>query len=383
LKVAYIVQRVALLVGVIMLSFTSWAPVQVLAQSQERCFAETGYCISGPIRSYWERNGGLSVFGYPISSLMTESVEGQALPVQWFQRDRLENHGSERVMAGRLGAQLLETMGRRWQPRVPSEMRDGCRTFPETGYAVCEPFLSYWERNGGLARFGYPLSSVEEQIIGDWVGDVQYFERRRMEHHTELAGTPFTILLGLLGQTIRNVAAADACAQPMYGQWRAAFTSLSFGGELGCPLPAKEAVPMAIQPFEAGQMIWVNLGAGGRQIIVELRGRAEPSSPRGALYVAMVFEDTWEEGQPIDSGMTPPAGRLEPQRGFGKLWRERPLVRQSLGWATAPEQLAQGTYQSWTSGGAMMSAPDVSDAHRGFFFVRAFLFNSHDQLVRQ
>jgi hypothetical protein len=142
MKVAYIIQRVALLVGVFILSITPWAPVQAHAQSQERCFTETGYCISGPIREYWERNGGLPVFGYPILPLVTELVEGQALPVQWFQRDRFENHGSDGVMAGRLGAQLLETTGRPWQPRVPPEVRNGCRTFPETGYAVCEPFLS-------------------------------------------------------------------------------------------------------------------------------------------------------------------------------------------------------------------------------------------------
>jgi hypothetical protein len=379
----YVAPRLVLLIGIAAFTTMLRAPTQALAQSQERCFAETGYCIAGPIRTYWERNGGLPVFGFPISSLTTESVEGQVIPVQWFQRDRLEDHGRDGVMAGRLGAQLLETMGRPWQPRVPAEVRGGCRTFPETGYAVCEPFLSYWERNGGLARFGYPLSSVEEQIIGDWVGDVQYFERRRMEHHAELSGTPYEVLLGLLGQTIRDVAAADACAQPIRAQWRAAFTSLSFGGTLGCPLPVKEEVPMAIQPFEGGQMIWVDLGADGRQIVVELRGRAEPTAPRRALYVAMLFQDTWDEGQPIDSGLTPPASRLEPQRGFGKLWRERPLIRQSLGWATAPEQPAQGIYQGWTSGGAMISAPDVSDVHHGFYFVRAFLPNSRDELVRQ
>jgi hypothetical protein len=35
------------------------------AQTDERCFMETGFCIAGPIRAYWEANGGLPVFGYP------------------------------------------------------------------------------------------------------------------------------------------------------------------------------------------------------------------------------------------------------------------------------------------------------------------------------
>lgn len=42
-------------------------PQAVSASNQERCFRETGYCISGPILRYWERNGGLSTFGFPIS----------------------------------------------------------------------------------------------------------------------------------------------------------------------------------------------------------------------------------------------------------------------------------------------------------------------------
>jgi hypothetical protein len=40
----------------------------VAAQSAERCFPETGICIGGRIRVYWEQNGGLPVFGFPISA---------------------------------------------------------------------------------------------------------------------------------------------------------------------------------------------------------------------------------------------------------------------------------------------------------------------------
>ena len=44
------------------------------AQESRRCFAETGQCISGPIRTYWERNGGLPTFGLPISAAREELV---------------------------------------------------------------------------------------------------------------------------------------------------------------------------------------------------------------------------------------------------------------------------------------------------------------------
>jgi hypothetical protein len=77
------------------------AAAPAAAQTSERCFAETGYCISGPIRAYWERNGGLPVFGYPISEQRVETVEDRTIPVQWFERDRLEIQADGMVTAGR------------------------------------------------------------------------------------------------------------------------------------------------------------------------------------------------------------------------------------------------------------------------------------------
>ena len=84
------------------------APMSAQAQSGERCCPETNQCIAGPIRAYWERNGGLPIFGYPITPQRMEAVEGQTVPVQWFERDRLEDHGAVGVLAGRLGARFLE-----------------------------------------------------------------------------------------------------------------------------------------------------------------------------------------------------------------------------------------------------------------------------------
>ena len=38
-----------------------------------------------------------------------------------------------------------------------------------------------------------------------------------------------------------------------------------------------------------------------------------------------------------DPAIVPPDGRFQPIRGFGKLWRERPDVRDRLGWALGVE----------------------------------------------
>jgi hypothetical protein len=90
-------------------------PIAAQAQPSERYFAETGFCISGAIRIYWERNGGLPVFGYPIGEQRNETIEQWSGPVQWFERDRLEDHANQGlgVLAGRLGAGLLDL---RWTP---------------------------------------------------------------------------------------------------------------------------------------------------------------------------------------------------------------------------------------------------------------------------
>src|SRR5690348_14348569 len=82
-------------IGALLLAFTALAPQHAVAQQPQRCFPETGYCISGTIREYWERNGGLPVFGYPITSQQVETGEGTwSGPVQWFERDRLEDHSN-------------------------------------------------------------------------------------------------------------------------------------------------------------------------------------------------------------------------------------------------------------------------------------------------
>lgn len=185
------------------------------AQADNRCFPQTGKCISGVIRRYWEANGGLAVFGYPITDLAVETnAEGFTGPTQWFERDRLEDQGGN-VLAGRLGAQKLALEGRPWEtlPKV-NGAGQGCVFFAQTGHSLCPPFRAYWESNGGLARFGYPISEpVTERNADGYTGNFQWFERRRMEAHPENQ-PPFNILLGLLGNEVRAGGPAPAPVPP-------------------------------------------------------------------------------------------------------------------------------------------------------------------------
>jgi hypothetical protein len=99
---------------------------------------------------------------------------------------------------------------------------------------------------------------------------------------------------------------------------------------LGCALANNaSSVGSAYQPFQNGLMIWVaSLGA-------------QPQTAIYALYnngTYQRFNDTFQEGvDPASGGASPPAGLLEPVRGFGKVWREQASARDALGWATSGE----------------------------------------------
>lgn len=76
-----------------------------------RCFSETDQCIEGPFRRFWERNGGLAIFGLPLTPAREERLaDGGRSLVQWFERARFELHpelGPDAVLLGRLGSEQL------------------------------------------------------------------------------------------------------------------------------------------------------------------------------------------------------------------------------------------------------------------------------------
>lgn len=95
-----------------------------------------------------------------------------------------------------------------------------------------------------------------------------------------------------------------------------------------CPQEAALLSASAEQRFEHGVMIWV--GAEDRTYVLF----------DDTLYTDVwnVYEDMWQDGDPVDDpSIVPPPGLYQPQRGFGLVWREQPLVRDRLGWAVAPE----------------------------------------------
>src|SRR5215211_981463 len=224
---------IRLLLGVLL--FTNILPASAaLAQTSQRCFAETGLCIAGRIREFWEQNGGLAAFGLPITPQQEQLVEGQPRQVQWFERNRLELHPESQrpydVLLGRLGVDRLSAQGRDWFQFPKSAPQTGCQFFPQTGHNICGAIWNIWRAGGlefdgkkgksadeSLALFGLPISDAQTEMIAGQEYTVQWFERARFELHPENA-TPYNVLLGLLGRE-SDTASCGPAVPPGPGIW--------------------------------------------------------------------------------------------------------------------------------------------------------------------
>ncbi|GAC1356779.1 MAG: hypothetical protein NVSMB42_15650 [Herpetosiphon sp.] len=182
-------------------------------------------CLSGALQQFWERNGGLPVFGFPITLPQPElnADTGRTYTTQWFERNRFEVHPENAppydIELGRLGSERLALLGRPLEnDPVETGPQRGCIWFAQTAHQVCDQsegdgFKTYWQTHGlndprlspydrSLALFGLPLTAphMETNSSNDTVL-TQWFERARFEWHPRNAA-PFKVLLGLLGREV-------------------------------------------------------------------------------------------------------------------------------------------------------------------------------------
>src|SRR5262245_32349573 len=135
----------------ILLMSASIAPT-VDAQNSQGCFTETPKCINQAFLPFWRDNGGLPIYGFPISDTLTKN----GLQAQWFERNRFESHPENsppyNILLGRLGDERLKQLGRDWhnEPNNGNPLGGTCETFSITQRDVCGPFLEYWHTHGLL-----------------------------------------------------------------------------------------------------------------------------------------------------------------------------------------------------------------------------------------
>ncbi|MCO5175965.1 MAG: polysaccharide deacetylase family protein [Thermomicrobiales bacterium] len=173
-------------------------------EPQARYFPETGFSVDSNFLRYWNEFGGLARFGYPLTDVFTRD----GIQMQYFERVRMELHPGEwpshhDVLLGLLGVELTE--GRHSeQPflRSTGASDANCNFYAETGHHLCFGFRAYWQANGGLAMFGFPISEEFRERNNETgeIYTVQYFERARFEYHPENQ-SPWDILGGHLGRT--------------------------------------------------------------------------------------------------------------------------------------------------------------------------------------
>lgn len=215
-----VVLPVLLLIGVAVAGLFQSAPhVTTRAAPSQRFFPETGYNVDGRFLAFWEGQGALPVFGLPLSEQRRERSSEGVFEVQWFERERFEYHPENTppydVLLGRLGDEALRQAGRDWTRFPRGEPAADCRFFEATGQRLCEPFLSYWQRNGlefdgqsgtsyaeSLALFGLPLSEAAQETNSSGATVLtQWFERARFEYHPDNPD-PYKVLLGRLGAEV-------------------------------------------------------------------------------------------------------------------------------------------------------------------------------------
>ncbi len=151
-----------------------------------RYYYPTGKHVGFAFKEYFDAHGGVARFGYPV----THEFQRAGLTVQYFEKARFEYRPQlagtpHAVMLGLLGDELL-TLWDAHEPREaePSEeLPPTVQYFPETGHYVGHGFLAYFNANGGLERFGFP---VTEELYDPTLGrTVQYFQRQRLAWNAE------------------------------------------------------------------------------------------------------------------------------------------------------------------------------------------------------
>lgn len=190
--------RWAIMLSIVLLISLFVSNVAV-AQAVARYFPETGHWVRGDfLRAYESVPDPLLVYGFPITeAIQTESVpQNPGMLVQYFHKVRFEYHPEnppgQEIVISPLGEYLYQTDGPgKVVPVYP--LLANCRNIPADGFPVCYDFLSFFDANGGVDQFGYPISGIEYQ--GGRM--VQHFQLARFEWHPELPAGPRVTLTDL------------------------------------------------------------------------------------------------------------------------------------------------------------------------------------------
>lgn len=236
------------------------------APADPLCFPQVAgisNCVEGRLLTFWEQNGSLPVFGYPLSAALPRAAGNGTFLTQLFERNRLEVHPENRapydVLLGRLGADRLAQLGRdpAQLPRAPKPLA-GCLWVAQTGHNICDQesglgFKTYWSSHGlhdpqlaayqqSVALWGLPLTEAQPETDGNGHTLLtQWFERARFEYHPEMPRA-YKVLLGRLGVETGGASPAPGGQTGIEGQ-------VTIGPN--CPGPDTGDPACASKPYQA------------------------------------------------------------------------------------------------------------------------------------
>ncbi|HLB50204.1 MAG TPA: hypothetical protein VJL59_24540 [Anaerolineales bacterium] len=131
-------------------------------------FTTGAFTISPAFTGFYESHGSLLLFGEPISAELDEN----GVTVQYFQNAKLEYHpqlpDGNQIILSSLGEAYY---GR--SPCVPPAGIEPNALYFNDCHSVSPEFRAFFEEQGGVAFFGYPIS--ERYIFNGWLA--QNFER--------------------------------------------------------------------------------------------------------------------------------------------------------------------------------------------------------------
>ncbi len=200
-------------------------------------FPETGHNIALQIKRFFDANGGVAIFGMPLTELI---IGNDGLQVQYFENARLEYRPGmpldQQITITRGGALFSanRTDGPfQWLGASPDPVRS---FFPESGHTLGGAFGWFWQNHGGLPIFGYPISEefYEWEPSANAEQLVQYFERARLIYNPAQAGTPNEVTLMPLGRwllaqdPIATAASAPVAPLSLLGHATTGFPASSY-----------------------------------------------------------------------------------------------------------------------------------------------------------
>jgi hypothetical protein len=167
------------------------------AQDNARYFYETGHWVQGEFLVYYDSSPYATLlYGFPTTQEFTDNLGKR---VQYFQKARFEYNpnapAGKRITLTALGVLVYQPQNVKPADHFPTNTPE-CSPYTSKDFGtfyVCYAFRDFYNRYGGLAQFGYPITNYVRE--GNLY--VQYFERARFEYHPELSSNNWVKLTNI------------------------------------------------------------------------------------------------------------------------------------------------------------------------------------------